>query len=235
MRASRGPKSGRDLPEAAFAPEYAEYFHGQCRDLPNGCRIWDRSLFESGYGQCHVIGMYGAMPAHRVAWVLHNKRQVSPGMVIRHTCYLKSCVNPDHLVEGTQGENMADIHRKGEKGPRSKLFCRHGNRKHGFNPCEDCRKMREEGYVSRAEGFGIPTAGAWPDTEEQLIALVGKRDAEFLVRYYGLHGHQCETLQHIGTDWKITRERVRQCLVRARKTLGVSVAKPSDTTVVGVN
>jgi hypothetical protein len=36
-------------------------------------------------------------------------------MVVMHTCDNPVCVNPGHLVEGTQADNMADCKRKGQK------------------------------------------------------------------------------------------------------------------------
>lgn len=66
--------------------------------------------------------------AHRVAMRLAHGTY--PTGVIRHTCDNPACVNLDHLVEGTQADNMWDmvekkrnrfvVHR-GEKNGASKL------------------------------------------------------------------------------------------------------------------
>jgi hypothetical protein len=40
-----------------------------------------------------------------------------PGSTVRHTCDVKACVNPAHLVVGTHAENMRD---KAERGRASK-------------------------------------------------------------------------------------------------------------------
>lgn len=66
--------------------------------------------------------------AHRIAYA--EKVGVSveslKGVVIRHTCDNPSCVNPDHLVCGSQEDNMRDMRErnrdhKGSKHTNAKL------------------------------------------------------------------------------------------------------------------
>jgi len=45
--------------------------------------------------------------AHRVSWeLLHGP--VPTGMVVRHSCSRRLCVNPEHLSVGTHEDNTAD-------------------------------------------------------------------------------------------------------------------------------
>lgn len=51
--------------------------------------------------------------AHRVAYMLHHGVRLdvgtgSKGVVVRHKCDVKNCVNPDHLELGTQQDNIND-------------------------------------------------------------------------------------------------------------------------------
>jgi hypothetical protein len=53
---------------------------------------------------------------------------VPEGMIVRHRCHNKRCINPDHLQLGTQKENIRDTVRddrfnkpKGSKHPNAKL------------------------------------------------------------------------------------------------------------------
>jgi hypothetical protein len=47
--------------------------------------------------------------AHRVSLLIYDKiKQLTPGLQVRHSCGQTSCVNPDHLSEGTRQQNAAD-------------------------------------------------------------------------------------------------------------------------------
>jgi hypothetical protein len=82
-------------------------------DLPAGfwdkvnktptCWLWAASLDGKGYGQVRVG--YAMYRAHRLAFADANGG-IPPGMVIDHTCHVKSCVNPSHLQAVTQQQNM---------------------------------------------------------------------------------------------------------------------------------
>jgi hypothetical protein len=55
----------------------------------------------------------GNIGAHVYAWTLAN-----PGRkrtIVRHTCDIPNCVNPKHLVNGTQVDNMADMDARGRR------------------------------------------------------------------------------------------------------------------------
>ena len=53
------------------------------------------------------------MPAHRLSWELANGRKVPRRLKILHKCDNRACINPLHLVPGTQLENMRDMIAKG--------------------------------------------------------------------------------------------------------------------------
>lgn len=81
---------------------------------------------------------------HRAAFMLATGERLelyqgSAGIVIRHRCDNKRCVNPDHLEAGTQLENIHDaIDRgrftsEGRRGPKHCSICR--ERGHVKNRC----------------------------------------------------------------------------------------------------
>ena len=53
--------------------------------------------------------------AHRIAWMLHTGSYPTD-KTIYHTCDNPGCVNPSHLFEGTQQDNIADMVAKGRQG-----------------------------------------------------------------------------------------------------------------------
>lgn len=83
--------------------------------------------------------------APRVSWFLAHG--VWPSAYILHTCDNPSCVNPDHLFEGTQADNMRDMVAKarqamhrGEKNGRCKTDLETVNKiksllQEGLRPC----------------------------------------------------------------------------------------------------
>jgi hypothetical protein len=85
-----------------------------------GC--WEWTAYRMGQGNpdraygVFQLGRKTAL-AHRVSWALANGRE--PTKSICHRCDNPSCVNPAHLWEGGQSENMIDCSKKGRK--RSKL------------------------------------------------------------------------------------------------------------------
>lgn len=81
------------------------------------CWPWSAGVSRYGYGR---FGFRKAnWQAHRVAYTL-TKGEVSPGMVIMHSCNNRLCCNPSHLAEGTQGENCVYTAQCGRSG-RSQL------------------------------------------------------------------------------------------------------------------
>lgn len=81
------------------------------RDGPNGCWLWTGSISGNGYGLYYIA--FGderrlQIGTHRLAYHL-TYGEIPPGQVVRHTCDVKLCCRPDHLVPGTQRENIRDM------------------------------------------------------------------------------------------------------------------------------
>lgn len=82
------------------------------RVMPSGCWEWI-SESEARYPLVQIDGVRDR--AHRFAWRRVNG-PIPDGMVVRHTCDNTICVNPDHLILGTQADNMRDMDERGRRG-----------------------------------------------------------------------------------------------------------------------
>jgi RNA polymerase primary sigma factor len=73
------------------------------------------------------------------------------------------------------------------------------------------------GDLLPAEGSGIDRVDAMSDREEldRFLSTLDHREREIIVRRFGFDRGEPETLEGIGEDWGLTRERIRQIESRA--------------------
>lgn len=83
---------------------------------------WEWLLVPNAYGYGNLsMGGRGSPKklAHRFSWELHNgpipEYGEYHGAVVMHTCDNRICVNPNHLVLGTQADNVRDMDKKGRR------------------------------------------------------------------------------------------------------------------------
>lgn len=91
------------------------------------CWLWTGAKTEKGYGTfLATLGSKTKSLSHRVSLAAALKRPISKGLSALHKCDVHLCVNPSHLWEGRQAENIADMiakdrQAKGEEHSQAKL------------------------------------------------------------------------------------------------------------------
>lgn len=93
-------------------------FESKVKKMDTGCHEWQSTIKNTGYGGFYHDGK--SQTAHSVSYQLY-KGIVPEGMVIRHTCDNRKCVNPEHLLIGTQRDNIKDMDVRNRRGFISKL------------------------------------------------------------------------------------------------------------------
>jgi HNH endonuclease len=95
-------------------------------DDVSGCWNWTGTSTNDGYGL--IAGVLNGkryvkagqkMLAHRVSWLMFRgeipEGDGYHGTIVMHKCDNPRCVNPDHLMLGTQADNVKDMIVKGRK------------------------------------------------------------------------------------------------------------------------
>lgn len=78
-----------------------------------GCTQWTGATFgPDGYGAFVLDGQ--TIGAHRAAWIL-ARGAIGAGLVVRHKCDNRPCVNVEHLELGTHLDNARDCIRRERK------------------------------------------------------------------------------------------------------------------------
>lgn len=110
MHYKRFQKYGNyDGGSATHAPPHERVWRFVEKRGPDECWPWKGAKTQYGYGQFKITNRpvkYGV--AHRFIFECING-DVGDNRVVRHTCDNPPCCNPNHLLKGTQADNMADM------------------------------------------------------------------------------------------------------------------------------
>ena len=127
---------------------FMEYVHET-----DGCWIWtgpQRGTVPWRYGSFQIGKR--AISAHRFAYLLFSG-ELKPGMVVRHTCDSTLCVNPAHLIVGSNQDNTRDMLLRGRQ---ASVLSEADVRR--------IRELRDDGVLTYGEiaecfGVGVTTVG----------------------------------------------------------------------------
>jgi hypothetical protein len=88
------------------------------RNEATGCLEWTGGAGRNRYGQCHYAGKHYSS-LHRHVYQ-HVKGELLPGVCLRHQCHNPICVEVEHLITGTQADNMDDMVKAGRSAKGSR-------------------------------------------------------------------------------------------------------------------
>ena len=117
-------------------------------DRRTGCWNWVGTLWANGYARTGIKGCKGR--AYRLAYQ-EFVGVISKGNIICHRCDNPKCVNPNHLFQGSNQDNMTDMVNKnrslkGEKHHKAKLT---------LPQVLEIRSRENEPRVKLAKEFGV--------------------------------------------------------------------------------
>jgi hypothetical protein len=105
------------------------------------CWLWKPPPATNGYGQM-AVGSGRVRSSHRLMWELANSRPIPRGRQLRHTCDVRRCCNPSHLLVGTAKDNMRDTIER-------------GNFIYGENHCHAIRTNAQVTHMRRLVDAGM--------------------------------------------------------------------------------
>lgn len=119
--------------------------------LKTRCHLWTATTQNMGYGQIVFRGKL--VLAHRLAWFIQHGRWPTPKAL--HKCDTPACVRHDHLLEGTQRDNVVDMAAKGRRCSRKGEL--NGCAKITADTVREIRKSRAAGapYTLLAKRFKL--------------------------------------------------------------------------------
>ena len=157
-------------------------------DEATGCLNWQAYKSAAGYAQFRYDGSNRL--AHRFILEYVLGRKLGPGMNANHLCPgNRSCVNPNHLYEGTQQENVRDAVEAGTHGGGKRPHCPAGHEyrgsnlrvsKNGYAQCRRCDRDRHrvrKPQISIIQVLAIRALSRSGVTGQDIASVIGTTPA----------------------------------------------------------
>lgn len=174
---------------------------------PDDCCEWQASRTSFGYGRPSINGK--SIQAHRFSYELKYGFGSALGLKVRHTCDNPPCVNPKHLLLGTQKQNVTDMYERGRQNP-----CKggnHWNAKLSEDDISEIKRLSAEGVIQRriAEKFNVSYSGI-------SLILREARRGNGPTKSGMVKGSECPWAKLTEEDVKIIKEMILNGVVQRR-------------------
>ena len=152
-------------------------FFSNVEEQDNGCWQWTGSVDKDGYSVFNYLTYTKDKihRGHRFSHSVFNMDELKDGLVVMHSCNNTSCVNPNHLSQGTHNQNMdymlkcgRKIGPRGEKQGQSKLteqIVRQIYIDYRINKIGSSYKVAEKYNISRTTVSSIANGYNWKHLE----------------------------------------------------------------------
>ncbi len=179
----------------------------------SGCWRWTGYFRDGGHGGFRFRG--ASWKAHRVSFVLFRE-EIPEGLIVRHLCHNKWCVNPQHLAIGTPKDNSLDCVKAGR---RKQEMCKKGlhfltednviiYRKTGGRSCRTCTlEYARNRYHLRRQGL-LPLKEKSSDKDRFLSFIDRENNAAGCWKWIGNvqhHGYGTFAFKNAGFKSKAIR------------------------------
>lgn len=116
----------------------------------NTCWLWTAAKNNKGYGVFRIKGKN--VYSHRLSYLIPNG-YLPDDKIIMHACDTPLCVNPAHLIIGTQADNIADMiaKKRGKKSPEKTRGEKNGHSILTEEKVKEIRDTYAEGGVTHKE------------------------------------------------------------------------------------
>lgn len=121
------------------------------RDPVTGCLMWTAGKNSEGYGYFKVAGRQW----RAIRWIFRHDHGYLPE-VVRHACDTPACVELQHLLPGTQADNMTDRDNRGRHWARAGEMS--GQAKLGDQEVKEIRTEYAKGILTQrmlGEIYGV--------------------------------------------------------------------------------